>query len=445
MATTKNWKWYSLLGLLVMAGMFVATVGGAEDGAVEKKPPPGKDWPQWRGPDRNGISVETGWKTAWPKEGPKQLWKVSVGQGFSGVAVVGDRVYTMGTDKGAETVFCLNADTGDIVWKQPCTAKPKAKADATPKPLPALRADPPQPPRRRRRGRRGGGMPRYPGPRATPTVDGKVVYAVSKAGQVVALDATSGQVKWTKSVSGGSWGVCGSPLVTDKLLILAAGKCGVALNKDDGEVVWKVASPSGAAYASPTPFAMGSVRCVAFMAGKEIVAAKIADGDVLWRHPWKPSFPNNCADPVFAGDKVLVSSAYRAGSSLLQFGADGVKPLWKNKEMNNHFASCVRVGKFFYGFDGDVRRSMELKCIDMKGAPKWSKSMMGSLIVADNKMVILTTKGQLVIAKVSPAGYKELARAKVLDGTCWTAPVLAGGRVYCRNQEGDLVCVDLRK
>ena len=79
MATTKNWKWYSLLGLLVMAGMFVATVGGAEDGAVEKKPPPGKDWPQWRGPDRNGISVETGWKTAWPKEGPKQLWKVSVG------------------------------------------------------------------------------------------------------------------------------------------------------------------------------------------------------------------------------------------------------------------------------------------------------------------------------------------------------------------------------
>lgn len=430
-----------LLGVCVLAAGLAAFVLTVPAGAKDKAA--GADWPHWRGPARNGVSAETGWSTAWPKDGLKQLWKAQLGQGFSSVVVRGDRVYTMGSGKDTEIVYCLNADTGEVVWKHSYASTAQARAPRRP----LGRVPPPGvQPRRRRRG----GMPNYPGPRATPTLDGKTVYTVGKAGHVVSLNAKTGDVNWSKNIQQElgarvpNWGLAGSPLVAGKLLILSAGTGGVALDKATGEVVWQVASPSGAGYASPTRFRMGEKDCVAFMAGKEIVAAAVADGKVLWRHPWIPRPSNNCADPVFSGEQVFVSSAYGAGSAMLGFGAEGAKVIWKNKEMNNHFSSCVLVDGNLYGFDGDMRKKVQLKCLDFKaGAAKWSADLKGSLMVAAGKLVILTNSGELVIAEASPRGYKELARAKVMSGRCWTAPVLAGGRIYCRSHEGELVCVDV--
>ncbi|MHC4917127.1 MAG: PQQ-binding-like beta-propeller repeat protein, partial [Planctomycetota bacterium] len=164
-------------------------------------------------------------------------------------------------------------------------------------------------------------------------------------------------------------------------------------------------------------------------------------------HPWEPSYPNNCADPIFSGYRVFVSAAYDAGCALLRFKAGSAEVVWKNKEMNNHFSSCVLLDGMLYGFDGDVRRGKtSLKCIEFKtGKVKWATRLKGSLLVADGKLIILTTAGELIIAEASPKAHKQLARAKVLSGKCWTPPVLAGGRVFCRSHEGDLVCVDLKK
>ena len=416
---------------LVACGLLYAAAGN--------KPEPAA-WHQWRGPTRNGISAESKWKSSWGDDAPKRLWTARVGSGYSGVSVRRGRVYTMGADKDTETVYCLNAGTGAVIWKHsyPAKAAPSRGGGRG-------RSN------RSGRGRRGGPPGDYSGPRATPALDGDTVFTVGRAGQVVSIDTRTGKPRWAKNIQTElgaavpSWGVSGSPLVFGKLLILSAGRCGVALDKETGAVVWQVASPGGVAYASPVPFRMGDTQAVAFMAGSEIVAARMADGEVLWRHPWKPRYPNNCADPIFSGDRVFISSAYGAGSAVLGFSANKAKVVWKNKEMNNHFSSCVLVDGHLYGFDGDIRRGeMQLKCIEFAtGKTVWAQQLKGSLIVAGGRLVILTAAGDLVVAEASPKGYKMTGKVKALSGQCWTAPVLSGGRVYCRNQAGELVCMDV--
>ena len=404
-----------------LAGSFIVCVlaAGVACLAGAKAPAPGTSWHQWRGPNRDGISQEKGWRTDWPKAGPKRLWKATVGVGFSSVSVRDGRVYTMGHAKGVDTVYCLRADTGRVIWKHPYPCEP-ARSN--------------------------------PGPRATPTLDGKAVYAFSSAGHIMSLAAETGKPNWSKNIQQelkagpARWGLSGSPLVVGKLLVLNAGNGGVALDKATGKVVWQFASRGGPSYSSPVLFRMGTRQCVALMGGREIVAAALADGKVLWRHPWEPSFPNNCADPIFSGDRVFLSSAYAAGCALLRFKGGSTKVVWKNKEMNNHFSSCVLVGGLLYGFDGDVRQGRtSLKCMDFDtGKVKWATKLKGSLLAADGKLIILTTSGELIVAQASAEGYKQLARAKVLSGKCWTPPVLAGGRIFCRSHEGDLVCVDVK-
>ena len=405
--------------LLAPLAVLCLLVAGVVCLAGAKAPGPAAAWPHWRGPDRNGISRETGWRTDWPKDGPKKLWQARVGVGFSSISVRDGRVYTMGHAKGIDTVYCLNADTGGVIWKHPYRCETGRS---------------------------------HPGPRATPTLEGDAAYAFSRAGHIMSLDVTTGKPNWSKNIQQelktrpARWGLSGSPLVVGKLLVLNAGKGGVALDKATGKVVWKLESQGGPGYSSPVLFRAGERQCVALMGGREIVAAALADGKVLWRHPWTPSFPNNCADPIFSGDKVFVSSAYSAGCAVLRFEGDAAKVVWKNDQMSNHFSSCVLLDGMLYGFDGDVRRRSSLKCIEFAtGKVKWDTRLKGSLLAGDGKLVILTTSGELIVAAASAEGYKALARAKVLSGKCWTPPVLAGGRIYCRSHEGELVCLDLTR
>jgi outer membrane protein assembly factor BamB len=382
----------------------------------DQDPPVRSDWPQWRGPNRNGISAEKGCFTQWPEGGPKRLWHASVGVGFSSVAVSGGRVYTMGNSEDVDTVYCLDAGSGAVVWKYPYPCKARGA---------------------------------NPGPRATPTVDGDVVYTFGGEGHVHCLDAASGKLIWRRNVQKSlkndvlKWGMSSSPLVEGRLLLLSAGTCGVALEKATGRIVWHVESDMPS-YASPVVFGSKGRRCALFMAGGEIVCTRSRDGAALWRHPWRPKFPNNCADPIVSGDKVFVSSSYGQGCALLRIGRDRPTVLWQNERMANHFSTCVLWQGHLYGFDGDVRHGVFLKCLSFEtGDPKWAEPINGSLILADGKLIILTTEGELAIAEASPAAYRELARAQVLKGKCWTGPVLAGGRIYCRSWQGDLVCLDV--
>ncbi|MDY7011082.1 MAG: PQQ-binding-like beta-propeller repeat protein [Planctomycetota bacterium] len=404
--TLPHRKRYSvLMPFIVVSAVFFSIAAVRADAA---------DWPNWRGPNHNGISGERGWMKAWLEEEPKVLWEKSVGVGYSSVAVVGDRVYTMGNKDGSDIVWCLNADTGTEVWKHSYSC-PRDPA---------------------------GG---YSGPRATPTVNGKHVFTMSHNGQVLCLDADSGEVAWNKNVpkelNAGipQWGLAGSPLVAGKEVILNVGTAGVALDKTTGKIVWRTGGGM-AGYATPVLFEAGGREYLVVSGATSIAIVNAANGDLIDKYAWRNSSQVNAADPIISGDKIFISADYGKGCALLKFSGDNLNEVWRNKEMRNHFNSCVLWKGHLYGFD-----KSGLKCMDFAtGGVKWSRRGFGresSLMIADGKMIMMEERGTLVVAEPSPNGYKELARKRVLSGTCWTTPVLSGGRIFCRNHQGTLLCL----
>lgn len=403
--------------MLTLAVVFIVCTVGAEYYGTAKA----ADWPNWRGPNHNGISSETGWITTWPKEGPKVLWTASIGTGFSSMAVSNGRVYAMGNINNNDIIYCFQADTGKEIWKQsyPCPLYNKQHEG---------------------------------GPAATPTVEGDAVYVFSKNGDAIRFKAATGQVVWHKnivtesSIEQPTWYFASSPLIVDNLVILNAGTRGVALNKADGSLVWK--NGNGACgYATAVAFTVAGQKCVALFVSREIVGLSTATGKLLWTSTWTTSWDINAADPIISDDTMFISSGYNKGCSLFKIGPSGLTEIWRNKNMRNHFNSCVLWEGHIYGFDGQGGGSGQLTCLDYKtGRKKWSQKGMGtgSLMLADGKMIILSESGKLVIAEASPERFKELASAQILSGKCWTVPVLANGRIYARNADGQLVCVDVR-
>jgi outer membrane protein assembly factor BamB len=384
------------------------------------------DWPQWRGPKRDGISTEKGWKATWPATGPKKLWSKPVGIGYSSMAVADGRIYTMGNVENQDVVSCFNAETGDVVWKHEyaCPAK-----------------DPNG----------------YHGTRVTPTVDGDNVFTLSRHGHLFCLDAKTGKVKWTKNLisdlggreikhSGGreGWGYSASPLVEKDMLLVEPGGEGasvVALDKKTGKAIWKNGNDI-AGYASMVAFDLEGERCFTHFAADHFVVRRMKDGSELWRHPWKTSYGVNAATPIVQGDTVFISSGYSFGCARLKMTKAGVTEMWRNKNMRNHVNSCVLLGDHLYGFD-----ESELKCLDWNtGEVKWAARGYGkgSLMAADGKLILFSQNGKLGIAEADPTAFKELSSVQVLQGKdTWAHPVLANGRIYVRNVD-TLVALDVK-
>ena len=416
-----------LLGVVIFTLSFLPTLSGVLADSHGKSTKPKKshvsnDWTQWRGPNHNGISGEKGWQDQFGPKGPKQLWKASIGTGFSSMSVGDGRVYTMGNIKDHDIVYCFDVETGDELWrhKYPCQLMAKYYKG---------------------------------GPSATPTIDGPWVYTFSKRGHLFCLDAKSGKVKWSKDIKKElglmlpTWGFSGSPLIMGDLLILNAGSAGIALKKDTGNLVWKSGKTPGG-YATPIPFLYNGKQCVAIFAELALEAVDVNTGEVVWKAPWKTSHNINSADPIFNGNAVFISSGYGKGCAMFQFDSGTPERIWKNSEMKNHFSSCVLWKGYLYGIDGQTGRSAPLKCIDFAtGKVLWEQKgfKVGSLMLADEKLIILDGDGDLVIAKAQHQSYHEISRAPILKGKCWTPPVLAQKRLFARNAAGDLVCIDMRK
>jgi outer membrane protein assembly factor BamB len=379
-----------------------------------------EDWPNWRGPSHNGISAEKGWKTDWPADGPPVLWKADVGIGFASFSVAGGRVYTTGHDKEQDTLFCFDAATGKEIWKHSYPAELGDKYYEG-------------------------------GTSATPTVSGNKVFHLSRWGDAMCLDAASGKVVWSKNVATETeaeipdWGFAGSPLVLGDLVFLTVGKHGMAVAKSSGDVKWKSGTePAG--YATPLPF-LGKPGQLLFSGAKAYFCVEESTGKPVWDYPWRTQYGVNAADPIVSDGQIFISSGYNKGCTLIKVEGNKPSKVWESKVMRTQFNSCVLVDGHLYGPDGNDGDKGPLKCLEWKtGKVKWERKGfgVGGVTVADGKLIALSARGELMVAPVSSEKFEPSSEAQVLGGRCWTTPVLANGRIYCRNAAGDVVCLDVK-
>lgn len=373
------------------------------------------DWPNFRGPNHDGVSPERGLKLTW--DGPiPRVWERTLGDAFSSFAIVGDRLYTCGTVDKQQTLFCLNADTGEELWKQSFEEQIR---------------DP-----------QGGD-----GTRATPTVHDGRVYVLGGHGKVICFDAADGKMIWNRQLRHKPiWGYSGSVLIEGDLAVVSAGDSEgslLALDRKTGKEIWKTGKdPVG--YATPYPFTFNGKRYIAGFMGDCALVVEAANGREVWRMAWKTDWNVNASSPIYHDGHLFFSSGYNHGCIVLKLSAEGdklsAKPVWQGRALRNKFQSCVLHEGHLYTSDETA-----LKCVEfLTGREKWKKARVehGTLVLADGHLFILTQNGKLVIAPATPRSFKALTTADLLDDRCWTVPVLHNGRIYARNLSR-VACFDL--
>jgi len=377
-----------------------------------------EDWPVWRGQTRDGISTEKDWKLG---SEPKVLWEAEVGLGFSSFVTSSEHVFTAGHADGKDTVFCLDKKTGKAVWKHSYPADLGDKYYEG-------------------------------GTSTTPTIDGENIYHLSRWGDLFCFKAATGKVVWEKNVqkeTGANipeWGYAGAPLVQGNLLILNVCKAGMAVDKTTGKIVWK-SEVDTAGYSTPYPITRDGKKLAVIGSADSYVAVEIANGTPIWSYKWNTRYGVNAADPILSGDRLFISSGYNKGCTLLNLGSSQPEKVWESKVLKNQFNSSVLIGEHLYGIDGDQNSRCSLKCVRFSdGKELWAEKSVGfgSLMAADGRLIILTEKGELVIAKASTEKFDELSRAQILSGRCWSVPVLSDGRLFARNTPGHTVCLEAK-
>ncbi len=391
------------------------------------------DWPQWRGPERNGISRETGLLKEWPAEGPKLLWQVKeIGDGYSTPAVVGDRLYLMSnTGKEDEFVQALSTSDGKQLWSA-------------------------------RVGKVGPNMgPQYPAARSTPTVDGDVLYALGSNGDLACLEL-DGKTRWQKSLrtdfggKPGTWAYAESPLIDGDVLVCTPGGSEatlVALNKKTGETIWKSALPEGdeAAYASIIIVNASGIKQYVQFLQKGLVGVEAATGKFLWRYDrTAKGSPANIPTPIAEGDFVY-SAAGKSGGAVVHLKADAgtveAEEIYFQPKLPTAIGGAVDVGGYLYGTN-----SQGLMCAQFgTGEVKWQDKCIGagSVCEAESRLYVHGEKGDVALVEATPEGYHEKGRFKLPDqpdrgkSQAWAYPVVAGGRLYIRDL-GVLWCYDIK-
>jgi outer membrane protein assembly factor BamB len=372
------------------------------------------DWPQFRGPNRDGISDETGLLASWPEGGPRELWRIALGEGFSGISVVDGRIFTLYASGDDELAGCFDAATGEARWTYRLDSKWEDRFGN--------------------------------GPRSTPTVDGGLVYVLSANGKLAALNVEDGKPAWTKDLQAvyeakpPEWGVSTSPQVEGEMLLVNVGGKGasvVAFDKKTGKEVWKTQSdPAG--YSAPLTVEVDGVRQVIFFTATGLLSLSPKDGSLLWKQAWKTSYDVNATTPIFiAPNRIFVSTGYDVGAAVYKLKSNGEKfgvdEVWRNREMKNKFSSSVLHDGHIYGFDEKT-----LKCINAAtGETRWQHRDLGhgSLLYADGHLIALGDAGQLALVEATPDEFRQKGSAQVFKGKTWTVPTLVGGRLYLRDEK----------
>ncbi|MGE4178558.1 MAG: PQQ-binding-like beta-propeller repeat protein [Limisphaerales bacterium] len=386
------------------------------------------EWPQWLGPERDGSSREKV-SREWPADGPRVVWTRPVGRGFSGPVISGGRLVLHHRMGEQDVVECWSVEgRGDSLWRRtrPATYRDDFGFDD--------------------------------GPRATPAIAAGRVHVLGAEGNLACLDLGSGAVIWEVSLAKefgadkGFFGFACSPLVTDgKVMVNAGGADGagvVAIDGDTGRTVWKATSHE-AGYASPVVVAgTGAGARIAFFTREGLVMAAQDSGNVLAEYPWRSrqGASVNAATPLVVGNRIFLTSSYGVGAVLLDWDGKRLSKVWSGDDsLSSHYASVVGRGGHVYGFHGRQESGAVLRCIELgTGKVRWTAPAMGSgsVLLADDVLLVMSERGELVAASASPDGFQVLARAQVLGTGVRAYPALAGGRFVARDTKR-MVCLEL--
>ena len=395
------------------------------------------DWPQWRGPQRDGVSRETGLLQDWPKDGPRLAWKVAgAGSGYSTPAVVGDRLYLLGNESlDNEFVQALSVKDGQRAWR---TSLGKV-------------GNPNQ-------------QPSFPAARSTPTVDGEFLYALGSDGDLACLETATGKIRWKKNLrtdfggKPGTWAYSESPLIDGDTLVCTPGGSDatlVGLNRTTGETLWKCAAPGGdeAAYASAILVETDGVRQYVQLLQKGLVGVEAKTGKFLWRYAKPVSrYGANIPTPLASGGYIYSAAAGTGGGVVklnVKNGAVEPEQVYFESKFPTAIGGAVKIGDFLYGTTGQA-----LLCTEFAtGQVKWEDRALGtaSLCYADGRLYIHGENGDVALVEPGPESYREKGRFTPPDQPkkandmekAWAYPVVANGRLYIRDH-GALWCYDVK-
>jgi outer membrane protein assembly factor BamB len=384
------------------------------------------DWPQWRGPTRDGLSTETGLLKSWPSSGPKVLWSISsLGDGYGSLAIAGSNIYVQGRKGNDSVVHCLDRNDGKTQWSSPLGRY--------------LDQD------------RGGGS------RGTPTLDGDKLFALSENGDLACLNAKDGAKLWSKNILkeyGGSnphWLLAESPLVDGNFLVVTPGGNGagvVKLEKATGKTVWTCKElHEEAGYSSCIVADIQGIRTYMSLTSQAGIGVRASDGKLMWHYEKPANRTANCATPIYSDNRVFYTSAYGTGCGLLELKAKNgtieANEVYFNRDMQNHHGGVILVKEHLYGFSASI-----LTCMDFKtGKVAWKNRSVGkgSLTYADGMLFLLSETNVAGLAVATPDEYKETGRFRIEDSgrPSWAHPVVSNARLYIRNQ-GALTCYDVK-
>ncbi len=387
--------------------------------------PAGLDWPQWRGPDRTGLSKETGLAPSWPASGPPVVWSISgLGAGYGAVAVKGTRIFVQGLRGRQSMVHSINRADGKYLWSKNVGS--------------------------------GGSNDRGSGPRSTPTIDGDRLYVLSEGGDLICLREDGTQL-WLRNIlrdfSGSNiqWLLSESPLIDgDRVVVTPGGRQGgiVALDKMTGKTIWTAKEVSDdAGYSSLVVVEVEGIRAYTTIMGSAAVGVRASDGKLMWQYRPAANGTANIATPVVQGNQVFYTSAYGTGGGMVTLRAkDDVLVATESyftRAMRNHHGGVVLVGSTLYGFSDAILTALDFAT----GKTLWQDRSVGkgSVTYADGRLYMLSENNVVGLAEVSPKGYRETGRFNIPDQglPSWAHPVVTGGQLYIRNQN-TLTVYDVR-
>ncbi len=374
------------------------------------------DWPGWRGPNRDGISNEKGIMDRWPANGPVLKWSLQgMGAGYSTPAVADGKLYLIGAEGGKENLICVDLSDKKVAWSVPIGKRASVG---------------------------------YEGSRATPTVDGNMIYALSSNGELSAIELKDQKVVWEKSYKNdfggryGAWGFAESPLVDGNKLVIGPGgpkAAIVALDKKNGEVLWQSTVPNSpvAAYASPIAIDVAGERQYVHFLSAGVVGVDAKTGKHRWTYDKCSNGTANCPTPIYSKGQLFAASGYGTGGGSVTLSKNGAREKYFVKKFVNHHGGFVKIGNYVYGTNDS-----SLLCVDWNtGAVRWQDRSVGkgSIAAVDGKLIVRSESGPIALVEANPGKYTELGRIKNQPErsgqAAWAHPVIADKTLYIRDWE----------